>query len=632
VVLFRSSFSSPGPLCTGLPCEPRFVQMTRPAVSLALLVGLGWTANKLVYADVVTERVSLEFAEGSGTWRVTSSTKGTLGADGTIRGAGGQGYIETARNSGADALRTWGAEVLDKVLPDAEANGLRVSAGLWMPHSAKFYKECSDLTKDAFWRSEIDRYVTAVRQFKNSSAILWWTVGNEQELEVDVSAGNECVWKRLEQAIQAVKAEDPNHPIGTVLAGVAEPKVRAIEKYSPSVEFLGVNSYGDDALEVGPKLRKWNWTKPFAIMEFGPSGHWASPVTEFGSYVEESSTQKVPRYNATCYSCAEDGQCIGSFAFVWGWKWEKTGTWYNMFNEWKDVTENVTVECPNCESEVMATLEKCWTGKARADLPPSIHGVEVEGEVLPDMSFTVPKKDAVTLEVNATHPLGKEMVAIWAATEEIVSEAIGGAFEATNPLLTGLWEKDPKATTTAGLSVSLNTSDLTPGSMYRLYVFVRQDPASCKGTCHHQEAVASLAFYICHTTQPGDACYGQVAYAMQTGIHAHPQTYPGVTAKSSLEEFQVLLSQKGSGFCPLPCGIRDWCATSVPGEECYGHVRWAMEYGLKQNPELYPWYLQKDGATFEVPSCRPTVPSLLLTRLESAFRSVCSWACRRCFA
>jgi len=332
--------------------------MTRPAVSLALLVGLGWTANKLVYADVVTERVSLEFAEGSGTWRVTSSTKGTLGADGTIRGAGGQGYIETARNSGADALRTWGAEVLDKVLPDAEANGLRVSAGLWMPHSAKFYKECSDLTKDAFWRSEIDRYVTAVRQFKNSSAILWWTVGNEVELEVKASR-DMCIWKRIEQVVQAVKAEDPNHPIGTVIAGAAEHKVRSIETHSPSVEFLGVNCQGADCRWVGQNLRTWNWAKPFAITEFGPSLYTTSPVTKFGSHIEETSPQKVAKYSATCYSCAEDGQCIGSFAFLWGWKWEETGTWYNIFNEWEAVTENVTVDCPNCESEVVAALVKC---------------------------------------------------------------------------------------------------------------------------------------------------------------------------------------------------------------------------------------------------------------------------------
>merc|ERR1719382_1046356 len=196
-----------------------------------------------------------------------------------------------------------------------------------MPHPPKFYVNCSgNLSDDEFWRSELNRYVEGVRRFKNSSSVLWWTVGNEEELEVNPLAGNDCVWKRLEEAVKAVKAEDPDHPVGTVLAGAAEPKVRAIAEHCPSLDFLGVNSYGNDSLKVGPNLRKWNWTKPFALMEFGPSGHWASPQTEWGSYIEESSSQKVPRYNATCYSCYEDPQCVGSFAFVWGWKWEKTAT------------------------------------------------------------------------------------------------------------------------------------------------------------------------------------------------------------------------------------------------------------------------------------------------------------------
>merc|ERR1719229_449546 len=178
--------------------------------------------------------------------------------------------MDVARDSGADALRTWGIEGLGEELGRAAAHGLRVSAGIWLPHSPSVYENCSgDLDADPYWQAELQSYLAAVRAHKNSSGLLWWTVGNEEELEVDVFRGSECVWKRVEWAVRAVKAEDPDHPVGTVLAGAMRPKVTLIEEFCPSLDFLGVNSYGDDSLHIGEQLREWNFSKPYAIMEFG---------------------------------------------------------------------------------------------------------------------------------------------------------------------------------------------------------------------------------------------------------------------------------------------------------------------------------------------------------------------------
>merc|ERR1740121_1005376 len=99
------------------------------------------------------------------------------------------------------------------------------------------------MDNDAYWIEERTRVLYSIRKFKQSSSILWWTVGNEMELEVDVVRGNECMWKRLEWMVTAVKAEDPGHPVGTVLAGGAQPKVVSIGQICPSLDFLGVNTY-----------------------------------------------------------------------------------------------------------------------------------------------------------------------------------------------------------------------------------------------------------------------------------------------------------------------------------------------------------------------------------------------------
>jgi hypothetical protein len=407
------------------------------------------------------------------------------------------------------------------------------------------------------------------------------------------------LWRRLEWVAKAVKAEDPNHPVGTVLTGLHEKKAGNIAKWCPSIEFLGINAYGDYSLEIPKLIQDVGWTKPYAITEFGPSGHWASPRTTWGTYVEESSSEKVPRYNATFWACENDPRCVGSFAFVWGWKWEKTGTWYGMFNEWEDVTSTTLANCTGCPSEVVATMHNCWTGDEDAHPSPSIEAVSVNGIRLPTMAFTIDTDAAVRLHVHARHPGSKSLTAVWAVTEEIVSDVVGGAFEATNPLLRNLW---PSSTLDMGLGldVVLNATKFKRAHAYRLYVFAREDPAECPPEgCARHEAVASLPFYTCHTAVIGEECYQRVMYARQEGIKANPEAYPGVNESSDFEDFQMMFYQMKLGSCHMPCGQRyvmDWstdictdcgspafCHTATKGEECHWHVQALME-DVRVNP------------------------------------------------
>lgn len=42
---------------------------------------------------------------------------------------------------------------------------------------------------------------------------------------------------------------------------------------------------------------------------------------------------------------------------------------------------------------------------------------------------------------------------------------------------------------------------------------------------------------------------------MTSGIHSHPEWYPGLTANSPREQFQELLHQNSPRKCPLPCNV-----------------------------------------------------------------------------
>ncbi|CAE7564842.1 unnamed protein product [Symbiodinium sp. CCMP2592] len=512
----------------------------------------------------------------AGSWQVVSD-EGLLGFHGTVRGAGGFTHLSAAAASGAEALRTWGFDQLNDTIEEAESLGLKFSAGIWLSHNKSDYEDCSDMDDDPYWQTELDRVLQGVRAFKASPSILWWTVGNEIEFATEVTKGSECTWRRLEWLVQKVKEEDPMHPVGTVLAGAHDEKVKMIARIATSLDFLGINAYGEDSLKVGTTLQRLGVTLPYALMEFGPTGHWASPVTAWGSYIEESSTEKVPRYMATCELCFSDPQCIGAFAFVWGWKWEKTGTWYGLFNEWPEVTTELTkANCTTCEAEVLGALQKCWTGEEKSSKAPSLHNVKLNGEALEGMRFSV-DQEVVSLTVNASQAQGQPLTAVWVVTEEVVSDALGGAFEATNPLLADVFVDSVENTSALGLEVQLNATGLTMGGNYRLYVFVREDPDHCNGPCNNHESVASLAFRICHDAQPGEECYSHVSYAKEYGLHNHPGRYPGVTSESSFAEVQMSLAQKQVGSCQMPCSIQEWCHTAQPGEECYDFVEWLLE-------------------------------------------------------
>jgi len=90
----------------------------------------------------------------------------------------------------------------------------------------------------------------------------------------------------------------------------------------------------------------------------------------------------------------------------------------------------------------------------------------------------------------------------------------------------------------------------------------------------------------CHTAVSGEECYDHVRWAMQQGIWEHPEYYGSLTASSVFEDFQAFLHDLGHGACPAPCPSKG-CHTTVVGEECYGHVMWVKEHGIWEHPGDY---------------------------------------------
>lgn len=261
-----------------------------------------------------------------------------------IKGAGGNASKALLAQCGGNSIRTWGvgADTLDQ-LDEAQKLGLTVTVGLWLGHADHGF----NWDDTAAVQRQLQDVRRAVLQYKDHPALLIWALGNE--MEINNHSAN--LWPAMEELAKMVHTVDPNHPTMTVVAEIGDTKVAQIHQQCPDIDIIGINSYGG-----GPSLPqrypKAGGTKPYIITEYGPPGTWEMPMNAFGAAQELTSTKKADFYRDTYTKAVAGapGLCLGSYAFVWGWKIEATATWYGLFLP--DQSRLAAVD----------TLQELWSG------------------------------------------------------------------------------------------------------------------------------------------------------------------------------------------------------------------------------------------------------------------------------
>lgn len=303
-----------------------------------------------------------------------------------VRGAGGAGapgLLEALQAAGGNCVRTWHAHSLGAVFADGERFidrahrlGLKVVAGLWMLHE----RHGHDYANPQLIEEQRARLLATVRAYKNHPALLAWGLGNEME-GFTRPEGSEIVLREVEQLAVRIKAEDPHHPVLSVIA-FNPAKLETIQRCCPSLDLLGINAYGP-AAEVGPALKAAGWTKPYLLTEFGPRGFWEEPTTPWGAPLEPTSEEKARHYESSHHAAfvAAPGHdlCAGTFAFLWGWKQEKTATWFGLY-------------LPTLEKlPAVDVLTRAWTGhwpEHRCPQLNAIRGLSAGARVRPGQALT----------------------------------------------------------------------------------------------------------------------------------------------------------------------------------------------------------------------------------------------------
>ena len=333
--------------------------------------------------------VKIVGAEGS--WRLERNGKPYF-----IRGAGGVADYAKFAAMGGNSVRTWGADKAAEILASAGRHGVTVTVGFWLPHQ----NEGANYP-DAKWCEGITRSVLeTVRAVKDHPGLLLWALGNEMELGV---ADEETLWKYINWLAGQVKAADPDHPVGTVVAEVWPAKVEKIMRLAPNLDWIGINSYGG-VHTVGRRWREMGGKKPYVITEFGPPGPTELGLNAFGSPNEWTSTQKADWY-AKAYRdnmlADKDRHCLGSYAFIWTYKVEGTPTWFGMQTH---------------DGETLAAaerLQELWGRVPLANRVPTIAPLEISAERLrmPDGTLTA--------SVKAADPDGDALAYSWTVMPEL---------------------------------------------------------------------------------------------------------------------------------------------------------------------------------------------------------------------
>jgi hypothetical protein len=382
-----------------------------------------------------------------------------------IKGAGlGSGSLEELAACGGNSLRTWnageGPAGAGAILARAEKKGVYVTLGLEVARERNGFNYDNPVAV----ARQLEKIKEQVLKYKDRPALIIWAIGNE----LNLNAKNPKVWDAVNDISKMIHQVDPNHLTTTPLAGVNLKLLTEIKTRAPDLDLLAVQMYAD-IINLPRYLRQAQWNGPYIVTEWGATGHWECPKTDWGAPIENDSTVKArlyqERYDAVI--AADQPHCLGSYAFLWGHKQERTPTWYGVFLDSGEQTESVDV------------LEHLWSGNWPGNRSPQIQSASLNGETSRQNIHLKPGT-AYTAKVLATDPDQDALAYSWEVLKESSATSVGGDFEMKPASLSGLIENP--ATNEVALAAPAQ-----PGA-YRLFAYIRDG----KGHAAH----VNIPFYV----------------------------------------------------------------------------------------------------------------------------------------
>ncbi|MDB6124759.1 MAG: beta-galactosidase [Pedosphaera sp.] len=434
---------------------------------LVLLVGAMTAGSCLAQAkSKAAGPAKVEVRQADGRWRLYVNRQPFF-----IKGAGLEfGNQEKLVAAGGNSFRTWrtdnGRETGQEVLDRARKNGLYVTMGLELSRERHGF-DYSDTNVVA---KQLAIIKDQVLKFKDHPALLMWDIGNE----LNLNSKNPKVWDAVNDISKMIHQVDPNHPTTTSLAGIGKGLIDQIKLHAPDLDLLCIQSYAD-IVNLPRELRESGWEGPYAVTEWGATGHWECGKTGWGAPIEDNSSVKAEcyrkRYETAIASDAKN--CLGSYVFLWGQKQERTPTWYGMFLPSDEATETVDV------------MQYLWTGSWPEFRSPQLKGFWLD-EKTAGQNIRLAAGQGYAAKVLVQSPADSTLTYVWEIMEESGAQSVGGDSEHQPQRLPGLVSS--KSPGMAQVKAPKKTG------AYRLFVYALDG--------HGKAAYANIPFFVDAWTSP----------------------------------------------------------------------------------------------------------------------------------
>ena len=328
----------------------------------------------------------------------------------SIRGAGLEyGDIASLSAHGGNAIRNWTTDNAREVLDLAHAQGVMVALCLpVIPERHGF-----DYSDQQQVSQQLEKLRLEVLKYKDHPALLAWIIGNE--LNFDYT--NSAVYDAVNDISEMIHAVDPNHPTTTTIAGLGENVLQDLEARAGDLDFLSFQAYGE-IFNVPEFLSEHAIDRPVWITEWGAIGHWEMERTDWGAPLEMNSSEKAGVY-LQAYNeiiAPREGQIVGSFAFLWGQKQERTPTWFGMFTESGEETEAVDV------------MHYLWNQAWPENRSPQVHSMRLDGQSARD-NIRLVSGTTYRADIEMSDPDGDPIDYRWELKPESGALQVGGDAE-----------------------------------------------------------------------------------------------------------------------------------------------------------------------------------------------------------
>ncbi|MFC4212698.1 glycoside hydrolase family 2 TIM barrel-domain containing protein [Pedobacter lithocola] len=186
----------------------------------------------------------------------------------TIKGASGYINLDELKRCGGNTIRIWDTTNVDKILKDANKNGISVIVGISIPESQylSYYNNTSKVSTD------FKKIKKLINRLKSNPAILMWCVGNELVFPNKPSYYN--FYKEFNNIVDMIHEDDPDHPVTTTMVNFQKNDLVNL-KIRTNIDVISFNIFSRiTELKDDLKNFSWFWDGAYLITEWGIDGPW----------------------------------------------------------------------------------------------------------------------------------------------------------------------------------------------------------------------------------------------------------------------------------------------------------------------------------------------------------------------